>query len=213
MPYSPVSAPRDVDARSWLRRRSRILHRGFALEVENAVCARKTRDLTEHKKHYRTLGIERDILGFAGVLHYCSGGLSHRHAINRRSDQQDPKQLSEGGKIDACKLHQNFTGSSLLEAKQFVESLSSVEPGESDIAEDCDEALVGQILDLLESGCKLDAVRLYRDRTGRSLMESKNFIEKLISEFEILEKSKSQSGCVGIILIFVVLGFILQSML
>jgi hypothetical protein len=65
----------------------------------------------------------------------------------------------------------------------------------------------------LESGCKLDAVRLYRDRTDRSLMESKNFIEKLISEFEILEKSKSQSGCVGIILIFVVLGFILQSML
>ena len=123
------------------------------------------------------------------------------------------KQLSEGGKLDACKLHQNFTGSSLLEAKQFVESLSSVEPGESDIAEDCDEALVGQILDLLESGCKLDAVRLYRDRTGRSLMESKNFIEKLISEFEILEKSKSQSGCVGIILIFVVLGFIVQSML
>jgi ribosomal protein L7/L12 len=102
---------------------------------------------------------------------------------------------------------------SLLEAKQFVESLSSVEPGESDIAEDCDEALIGQILDLLESGCKLDAVRLYRDRTDRSLMESKNFIEKLISEFEILEKSKSQSGCVGIILIFVVLGFILQSML
>jgi ribosomal protein L7/L12 len=123
------------------------------------------------------------------------------------------KQLSEGGKIDACKLHQDFTGSSLLEAKQFVESLSSVEPGESDIAEDCDEALIGQILDLLESGCKLDAVRLYRDRTDRSLMESKNFIEKLISEFEILEKSKSQSGCVGIILIFVVLGFILQSML
>ena len=69
------------------------------------------------------------------------------------------------------------------------------------------------MLDLLESGCKLDAMRLYKDHTGKSLMESKVFIEKLISDFQILEKANSQSGCAGVNLVFVVLGFILQSML
>ena len=69
------------------------------------------------------------------------------------------------------------------------------------------------MLDLLESGCKLDAMRLYKDHTGKSLMESKVFIEKLISDFQILEKANSQSGCAGVILVFVVLGFILQFML
>lgn len=123
------------------------------------------------------------------------------------------KRLSEGRKIDACKLYQNFTDSSLREAKQFVESLASVERSEADAPEDLDQALVGEILDLLEAGCKLDAVKLYKDHTGRSLLESKNFVEKLIDDFEILEKSTSQSGCVGLILIFVVLGFILQSLL
>lgn len=124
------------------------------------------------------------------------------------------QRLSDGQKIDACKLHQDFTGSSLLEAKQFVESLASVERSEADVARDLDQALVGEILDLLEAGCKLDAVRHYKDHTGKSLKESYNFIGKLIGEFEILEKSNSPSGCVGLILIFVVLGFnILQSII
>ena len=56
----------------------------------------------------------------------------------------------------------DFTGGSLLEAKQFVENLPGVEPGS---VEDTEQELVEQVLDLLESGCKLDAVRLYRDHT------------------------------------------------
>ncbi len=120
------------------------------------------------------------------------------------------KCLGNDQKLDACKLYMDFTGSSLLEAKQFVENLPGVEPGS---AKDAEQELVEQVLDLLESGCKLDAMRLYRDHTGKSLMESKVFIEKLISDFQILEKSNSQSGCAGVILVFVVLGFILQSML
>ncbi len=120
------------------------------------------------------------------------------------------KCLGNDQKLDACKLYMDFTGGSLLEAKQFVENLPGVEPGS---VEDTEQELVEQVLDLLESGCKLDAVRLYRDHTGKSLMESKVFIEKLISDFQILEKSNSPSGCVGVILVFVILGFILQSML
>ena len=120
------------------------------------------------------------------------------------------KCLGNDQKLDACKLYMDFTGGSLLEAKQFVENLPGVEPGS---VEDTEQELVEQVLDLLESGCKLDAVRLYRDHTGKSLMESKVFIEKLISDFQILEKSNSPSGCVGVILVFVILGFIVQSML
>ena len=123
------------------------------------------------------------------------------------------KKLGDGRKIDACKLYRGFTGSSLREAKQFVENLSSGDPPISDAKEGSEEALVEQILDLLEAGCKLDAVRIYKDHTGKSILESKTFIESLIDEFEILEKPNSQSGCAGLILIFVVLGFILQSML
>jgi len=122
------------------------------------------------------------------------------------------QRLSDGQKIDACKLHQDLTGSSLLEAKQFVESLAGVERSDADVAKDLDQALLGEILDLLEADCKLDAVRLYKDHTGKSLKESYNFIGRLIGEFEILEKSSSPSGCLGLILISVVLVFILYSM-
>ncbi len=123
------------------------------------------------------------------------------------------KCLGDGHKLDACKLYMDLTGSSLLEAKQFVENLSNAEPRPSGSAEELEQALVDQVLDLLQSGCKLDAVRLYKESTGKSLMESKIFIEKLVDEFKIPERSNSQSGCVGLILVFVVLGFILQLML
>jgi ribosomal protein L7/L12 len=111
-------------------------------------------------------------------------------------------ELRTGGKLAAVKLYKEWTGSSLLTAKNFVESLAGPEAGTADFGMELEDGQMDQILDALQEGNKLEAVKLYRNSTGLSLMESKQFVERLMKELGV----EDRAGCAKVILLAVVIG-------
>ena len=119
-------------------------------------------------------------------------------------------QLSEGDKIAAVKSCMTATGCGLLEAKKFVESLLSEQPsadphsgrGTSSSGNIANEVM-DEILDHLAEGQKLQAIKVYRNASGKPLRESKVFVEQLIDELGIeLPEPKGCSAAVLLILAF-----------
>ncbi len=113
--------------------------------------------------------------------------------------------LANGKKIEAIKLYRERTGAGLAEAKEAVEafeqgqSLPKTEASSSDLDQ--------EVVSLLEQGKKIQAVKLYRERTGVGLKEAKDAVDAVAAERHIL--TPSGSGCLGIVLFFlmVVLTF------
>lgn len=103
------------------------------------------------------------------------------------------------GKIAAVKLYMELTGSGLADAKHAVESLSQ----DLDSETSSNDELVERVLDALEKGNKLQAVKLYKDAHGVSLQQSKEFIENLMGELGDEHQSK---GCASVILIGITLA-------
>lgn len=109
-------------------------------------------------------------------------------------------------KIEAIKRYRELTGAGLAEAKDAVEALmrgESPPPRES-----VDSSFEGEIVSLLQAGKKIDAIKLYRQKTGVGLKEAKDFIEALAADRRIVAASKT--GCLGVVLSFaaVVLVFL-----
>jgi ribosomal protein L7/L12 len=110
--------------------------------------------------------------------------------------------LDARGRIAAVKLCREWTGCSLREAKHRVEALGTGEREYSDgLASNLDEQVMDEILDAMEQGNKLEAVKLYKESTGVSLVESKQFVELLMGELGI--EQSSGSGCAGVVLAIV----------
>lgn len=90
----------------------------------------------------------------------------------------------------------------------------------STICEWCGEGLViknesknqineldAEIIDLVKSGNKLKAVKVYKERTGLSLKESKDYIDKISVDLpQNINKTQKKGGCMSVILLFVVLS-------
>ncbi len=66
------------------------------------------------------------------------------------------------------------------------------------------------ILEHIYAGHKIEAIKHYRELRGVSLVEAKQFIEKLTDELRVQspEKfvSKSKSGCMAAVLMWISLG-------
>lgn len=104
--------------------------------------------------------------------------------LNDSQLEQIRSELLTKGKISAVKLYKDWTRCSLLEAKNAVEAIErDVEPPEPNQAHDgtIDENEMRQIDQAIRQGNKLEAVKLYRQFSGCSLMESKQFVESRIS--------------------------------
>ena len=131
---------------------------------------------------------------------------------NRLTEDQIQQVLNEfhaGGKIAAIKLYRKHAGCSLLRAKDDVEALAAGRDiPTADIHSESDGAEMDEILDLIQAGKKLNAVKVYMTNSGLSLKESKEFIEKLMQELEVEQPgSVSQAtGCSGVILLAIVLA-------
>jgi ribosomal protein L7/L12 len=63
-----------------------------------------------------------------------------------------------------------------------------------------------QILALLQGGKKIEAIKLYREKTGKGLKEAKDAVEALAKEHNI---TPSKAGCAGVLLIVAAGVFIL----
>lgn len=104
--------------------------------------------------------------------------------------------LSEGQKIEAVKLYREEFGVGLAEAKEAVDALEqgeSLTPRVSRTA----SAIEEEVLSLLEQGRKIEAIKIYREHSGKGLKESKEAVEALAVERGI----PSGSGCFGGILL------------
>lgn len=104
--------------------------------------------------------------------------------------------LAERQKIEAIKLYRDHTGAGLKEAKDAVEALERGQAwpeSEFGLPEDLEAA----VLSLIERGQKIEAIKLYRERTGAGLKQAKEAVESLARERGIPLKS----GCLGMILL------------
>ncbi|NLX96112.1 MAG: hypothetical protein GXY83_08045 [Rhodopirellula sp.] len=113
--------------------------------------------------------------------------------------------LANGKKIEAIKLYRERTGAGLAEAKEAVEAFEQGEslPKTEAPSSDVDR----EVVSLLEQGKKIQAIKVYRERTGVGLKEAKDAVDAIAAERHIL--APSGSGCLGIVLLFlmVVLTF------
>lgn len=115
------------------------------------------------------------------------------HHLTNEQVNEIANKVQAGNKIAAVKLYRDWTGSSLLEAKQFVDGVDGRSgPITAGFAEGVDAEQIDRILDALQSGKKLDAIKLYKEASGKPLMEAKAFIEGLMTELEIEDSSR---GC------------------
>src|SRR5262245_51612226 len=92
--------------------------------------------------------------------------------------------LEQGQKIEAIKLHREATGASLAEAKSHVDAL---EAGGSTAPQEL-RAFKRQLLELLKQGQKIQAIKLYREKTGKGLKESKDAVEDLAAQHDIASR-------------------------
>ncbi len=67
-------------------------------------------------------------------------------------------------------------------------------------------SLEEQILGLLRGRKKIDAVKLYREKTGAGLKEAKDAVETLATKYNV---NPSGAGCAGVLLIVAAAVFIL----
>jgi ribosomal protein L7/L12 len=115
-------------------------------------------------------------------------------------EQQVRLLLEQGKKLEAVKRYKEQTDVSLLEAKNAVEAIESGDlPPKPPVPDDEMEA---ELLRLLEAGDKIEACKLYRNRTGVQLIEAKQAVEALAARHGIA--SKAGGGCAGVLLAIVV---------
>lgn len=129
--------------------------------------------------------------------------------LTAEQTQQVLTELHAGSKIAAVKLYRQHTGCSLLKAKDDVEALAAGRPvAPPDVHSDLDGAQMDEILDHIQSGRKLDAIKVYKASSGLSLMESKEFIERLMRELEVEHRDSLPrgTGCGSVTLLAIVVG-------
>lgn len=123
--------------------------------------------------------------------------------------EQIRAELRAGRKLQAVKLYKEWTGSSLLDAKQYVEQMKARHPADfAPMASGPGDDEMDQILDALRQGRKIQAIKLYKENSGASLKDAKEFIERLADELRAIDPNAapSTSGCGAVILLIVLLG-------
>lgn len=110
--------------------------------------------------------------------------------------------LATGQKIEAIKRYRERTGAGLKEAKDAVEALERGAALPAPRPLPAEGTFEKDVILLLEQGRKIDAIKLYRERTGRGLKDAKDAVEKLA--FERGLAPARGGGCLGMILLVVI---------
>ena len=102
--------------------------------------------------------------------------------------------LAQKRVIDAIKLCRERTGLGLKEAKDLVDAVAegrdAVVPAAPTASTDFD------LLPLLREGRKIEAIKLYRERTGVGLKEAKDAVDALEAREGIVAPRR---GCLGLL--------------
>ena len=122
-------------------------------------------------------------------------------------DQQLLDLLNSGQKLEAVKLLREQTGSSLVEAKQYVEELERTQqPGDGmDLDKPTADELDRQLIELLRMRQKIEAVKVYRQATGSGLKDAKDYVDELQRRHD-LPSSGCASGIFCLLLLAALVG-------
>ena len=120
--------------------------------------------------------------------------------------------LQQGHTIEAIKLLRTATGLGLKEAKDVIDAFQQGHSMTVPIARSMDQLPVS-VLQAIQSGNKIEAIRLLREQTGLGLKEAKDAVETMpkrkaegTGHFPTIEKPKSGNGFWWLVS-FVALGF------
>ena len=95
--------------------------------------------------------------------------------------------VREGRKIDAIRLYRDLTDTSLKDAKAAVEQMIAMGEFPTTPTEPPPDVLASlkgdqEFLALIRAGQKIDAIKLYRERTGVGLLQARQGVERLEKE-------------------------------
>src|SRR5262245_20800607 len=108
--------------------------------------------------------------------------------------------VKSGQKIEAIKVYREYTGLGLKEAKDAVEAL---ERGGDISVGQTGEACEREVIALVANGAKIQAIRLYRERTGAGLKEAKDAVEAMAAKHGIVAPGGLGIGSLVVVLLFV----------
>lgn len=110
--------------------------------------------------------------------------------------------LADGQKIEAIKVLREATGVGLAEAKHAIEA---IERGGAVKSVGLGDGFEEELLELLQGGQKIEAIKRYREQNSCGLKEAKDFVEALAVQRGIVAP---RSGCarvmLGLIIAFIV---------
>lgn len=115
--------------------------------------------------------------------------------------------VTDDQKIEAIRILRAATAVDLAEAKRLVENEAALVARlrQSSATATTESSGDQEILDLLQSGQKIEAIKRHRERTGSGLKESKDYVESLAQRHRIIARP---TGCLGLILLAISLTFI-----
>lgn len=108
-------------------------------------------------------------------------------------EQQVRSLLEQGQKIAAVKLYKDQTGVGLADAKAAVEALEAGAGSQSPSG--IGGHLEAELLRLLGDGQKIQAVKLYKNQQGVTLLEAKQAVESLAARHGL---GTQRVGCLGV---------------
>jgi len=106
--------------------------------------------------------------------------------------------VAAGHRTEAVKLYREQSGVGVMDAAEAVESLAR----EQGISQRQTDSVEWDVLLLLERGETVQAVKLYRQRTGSGLKESKEAVDRIAAEHNI--SRPRGAGCFSMIALAVV---------
>jgi ribosomal protein L7/L12 len=129
---------------------------------------------------------------------YCGAPTTNsRPPVGLNQEQRVRALLDQLDRIEAIKLYRDETGASLAEAQAAVEAMKA---GEKLPVQDetVDVGWEGDVLSLLRHGKQIQAIKLYRERTGGRLKEAIAAVEALGERHGLAVRG---SGCMGMLLL------------
>lgn len=113
-------------------------------------------------------------------------GAKNVEVVNLRPPQRDAAPgaddqlhalLAEGRKIEAIKLYRERTGAGLREAKEAVDAIERGQLPPKVAGPVLREVADAEIEQEIRSGNMINAIKLYREKTGAGLQDAKNAVE------------------------------------
>jgi ribosomal protein L7/L12 len=138
-------------------------------------------------KRYRELtgaGLKeaKDALDYLAAHPQAAGDKKKAPLLNLQGE--GVRDLVEAGKIDeAVEVYAKFAGVDIYSAKDAVAEIQR-EPEASDHLSDAASAADPQIVALVQQGKKIEAIKIYRERTGLGLKEAKDAVEQIEREMK-----------------------------